>query len=391
MNEVPMTDAATRSVSLPEDSAVPSFTFRVARSLAEIADLWPRTDSSSSAHCYAFQCADLLEVWCDTIGRARQTKTFFVGVFDASGQPVLLLPLGIERHRGMRILRFLDGGVSDYNAPILFRSMPAWEGETLERFWKGLKTALPTFDLAEFEKMPADICGVPNPIIGLAKGRYDRSGHVVTITTSWEEYAAKRLPYKRETSAQRRRLAKLGSLTFSIAETAADRQRILEAMMRQKSQRYIETWGVDGLDRPGYRQYYISLVERFAWPGPLLISALEVNGTILSTNWGLFCKGRFIGIVMSFEGGEWRRFSAGRLLLEDLLKWNFENHTSVFDFGIGDESYKTTYTDRSIELHQARIPVTTIGKAYEFGKDTRAWRYFREITRWLARSFARKS
>jgi CelD/BcsL family acetyltransferase involved in cellulose biosynthesis len=116
------------------------------------------------------------------------------------------------------------------------------------------------------------------------------------------------------------------------------------------------------------------MVERFTWPGPLLISALEVDGKILSTNWGLICSGRFIGIVMSFESDEWKRFSPGRLLLEDLLKWNFTNGTSIFDFGIGDESYKVAYTDETLPLYEANIAVTAIGRVYQIGNKTKTWR-----------------
>jgi CelD/BcsL family acetyltransferase involved in cellulose biosynthesis len=74
---------------------------------------------------------------------------------------------------------------------------------------------------------------------------------------------------------------------------------------------------------------------------------------------------------MSFEGGEWKRFSPGRLLLEDLLKWNFTNRTSIFDFGIGNESYKIAYADETLRLYQANIAVTIIGRTYQIGMKMR--------------------
>jgi len=348
------------------------FKFKVVDDLGQLAELWPRTDRcGSSSHCYVFQCADILEVWCDTVGRARRTRTIFVGVFDDVGRPILLLPLGIERRRGVRVLGFLDGGVLDYNAPVVFEPVRTWERQSLERLWSQLIAVLPPFDVAIFDKMPADICGVPNPLIGLASAPYDQSGYLLNITRSWEEFAATRLSYKRDSSAQRRRLAKFGQVAFTIAQTPVDRQRVLEAMMRQKSRHFIETLGVDKFDAPGCRQYYIAMVERFPWPGPLLICGLEVDGKILSTNWGLICNGRFVGIVMSYEGGEWKRFSPGRLLLEDLLKWNFTNRTSIFDFGIGNESYKFAYVDETLHFYQANIAVTTIGRTYQIGMKMR--------------------
>jgi CelD/BcsL family acetyltransferase involved in cellulose biosynthesis len=368
-----------------EKELVTKFEIRVADDLADFADLWPRTDRIGSARCYAFQCADILQAWCDTVGRAQQTRALFVAVFDDIGRPILLIPLGIEQDRGIRILRFLDGGLCDYNAPVVFEPTRTWEHHTVERMWQGLVRALPRFDIAMFDKMPADICGVPNPFVERGAPSTP-SGHFLNVASSWQEYAASRLPYKRESTYQRRRLAKVGNVAFTIAETLADRQRILQAMMSQKSRRYIETRGSDGLDRPGYRQYYSAMTERFPWPGPVLISALEVDGTILATNWGLLSNKRFLGIVMSFEGGKWRSFSPGRILLEDLLKWNFTNGTAIFDFGIGDESYKVAYTDQTLALYQATIPTTVAGKAYHAVRNTKAWSLLREVKKRVLRN-----
>jgi CelD/BcsL family acetyltransferase involved in cellulose biosynthesis len=360
---------------------ITSFKVRVADHLSNFADLWPRTDRCGSAHCYAFQCADILQVWCDTVGKARGTRALFVAVFDDIGRPLLLLPLGIERHRSViRILRFLDGGVCDYNAPVVFEPTRTWDRDTLERLWQELTRALPTFDIAEFEKMPADVCGVPNPFVGLGVTPFAASGHLTSITSGSGALTAKQLPHKRKSRQQRRRLTKLGQVVFTVAETPADRERIVQAMMRQKSRRYLETTGVDGLDRPGYRQFYIAMTERFTWPGPLLVTALEVDGKILSTIWGLIFNRRFLGLVMTFEGDEWKRFSPGRLLLEDLLDWSSFNGIRIFDFGIGDENYKLEYCNQTLMLYQANICVTVFGKAYQIGRDTGAWRLLAKVT-----------
>ncbi len=360
-------------VTEEERETVRSFKIRVASNLTEFNDIWPRSNSRGETYCYALQCADILEVWCETIGKARRTRPLFVAVFDDIGRPMLLLPLGIERHRGIQILRFLDGELNDYNAPIIFEPIRTWGSEILEQLWRELVKVLPRFDIAVLEKMPAEVCGTPNPLIFLGEPFF-RSGHFLNIQTSWDEYAANQLPYKRESVIQRRRLAKLGKVTFTVAKDRTDRQRILQAMMRQKSRRYIETRGIDGLDRPGFREYYEALVERFSWPGSVLISALEIDGKILSTNWGFIFNGRFLGIITSFESGEWRRFSSGRLLLEDLLRWNFENGSAIFDFGSGDESYKLPYCDEELLLYHANIPVTLVGKAYELGRKAKAWK-----------------
>ena len=362
-----------------EPEQITSFRIRVARDLADFADIWPTTKRSGSARNYVFQCADILRIWCKTIGKARGTHTLFVAVLNEIEKPILLLPFGIEKQHGIRILRFLDGGVCDYNAPIVFEPGVTWTRQAEKQMWQELIKALPRFDIAIFDKMPAEVCGIANPFANFGVP-VPPSGHLVNIRSSWDEYAAKKLPYKRETSYQRRRLTKIGHVAFKIAQTPVDRQHALETMMNQKSRRYIETRGVDGFDRPGYREYYKEITECFSWPGPLLISTLAVGDEVLATNWGLIFDNRFLGIVMSFEGGKWKSFSPGRILLEDLLKWNFTNGTAIFDFGIGDEDYKVAYTDHTLELYKARIPVTAIGKACEVARNTKVWNLLKAVS-----------
>jgi CelD/BcsL family acetyltransferase involved in cellulose biosynthesis len=370
-----------------------SFDIRVADNLADFTEVWPRTDRCESAHCYVFQCADFLQVWCDTIGRARRTRALFVGVFDDIKRPMLLIPLGIETQCGIRILGFLDGGVCDYNAPVVVEPIRSWRRESLERLWRELIRVMPRFDVAMFHKMPADIYGVPNPLVDLRGELFPESGHVTNITSSWDQYTASQLPDQRragqlpslisasEMRLKRRKLAKAGRVVSVIAETPANRQRIVQVMMRQKSRRCIETGQADELNLPGYRQYYVAMTERFTWPGPLLVAALEVDGKIISTSWGLIFNKRLLWLVTTFEGGEWRRFSPGRMLLEDLLQWSFLNGITAFDFGIGDESYKLAYCDQSLMLYETNIPVTMIGKAYHAAQNTKVWNLLRPLVK----------
>ena len=188
-------ETASTSFITEGGKSVTSFKIRIGNDLGDFAELWPRTDWGRQAHYYAFQCADVLQVWCDTVGKARGTRALFVAVSDDLGRPMLLLPLGIERQRSrVRILRFLDGGVCDYNAPVVFEPRRRWGRETLERLWRELIHALPRFDIAEFEKMPADVCGVPNPLIDLGVVPSADLGHSVSIASSWTEYVCEYLP-----------------------------------------------------------------------------------------------------------------------------------------------------------------------------------------------------
>ena len=89
------------------------------------------------------------------------------------------------------VLGFLDGGVCDYNAPIVFEPTRIWQRGTIERVWATDQCCRVRH--RKVDKMPADVCGVPNPIVSLTIP-FGKSGYLTNITGSWEEFVAKRCP-----------------------------------------------------------------------------------------------------------------------------------------------------------------------------------------------------
>jgi CelD/BcsL family acetyltransferase involved in cellulose biosynthesis len=288
----------------------------------------------------------------------------FVAVVNADDQPLMLLPLGIEPRYGARVLTFLDGGVSDYNAPIVFPFAQDWDARTIGTVWQGLQKILLPFDVAIFDKMPGHVGDLPNPFMLFDISVCPYSGHAVSLSGAWEDFSKQRLPRRQDSRRKRRRLGEVGTLHFEVAETSAQFDTFLDALIRQKTRRYIETRGVDGFDRPGYRAFYPEMTRRFGKNGPVHLSALKLDDTIIAAHWGYVVGPRFYYLVPTFEGGDWGRYSAGRLLLEHLLEWSFARELEVFDLTNGDEPYKLEYCDLTIPLYRAVIPVTSLGRVY---------------------------
>jgi CelD/BcsL family acetyltransferase involved in cellulose biosynthesis len=362
--------------------------------------IWPVSSEKSAARRHAFQNADFLETWCATIGAARQTEFVFVGVFDERGQPVMLLPLGIEVRSGLRILTCLDGGVVDYNGPVLFPASQDLTPAAVAALWGAVRRLLPPVDLMLLEKMPDEIDGFRNPLLVSGATRYPHSGYVTTIARldrtggkfdgrasngqsggsqsggsrsgsgksgsgkSGNKSGHLHLPFAQDSRRNLRRLGEMGKLSFLQARTTAERERFLETMIRQKTRRYIETRGIDSFDRPGYRAFFRQATERFAECGLLHLSAVLLDDKILAAHWGYVAGSRFYYLMPSYEGGEWPRYSPGRLLLHWLLDWAAENGLTVFDQGIGDEAYKQRYCDRVVALWQIETAFTLKGRGY---------------------------
>ena len=65
---------------------------------------------------------------------------------------------------------------------------------------------------------------------------------------------------------------------------------------------------------------------------------------------GLTSNSRFYFIFPTYESGEWGKYSPGRILQEELIKWAIHNKFRIFDFTIGNESYKKIWTNDVIKI-----------------------------------------
>jgi CelD/BcsL family acetyltransferase involved in cellulose biosynthesis len=336
----------------------------LADNIRDFKDFWPYSQHFKAARCYAFQCADILEVRCNTIAAARNTGTQFVAVVDAEGNPLMLLPLGIECRQGVRILTFLDGGLSDYNSPVVFPATRNWREDDVRMVWRGLQDILPPFDIAILDKMPERVGDLPNPLILLGTSPFPMSSHATTLSGTWHDFVAKRLPRRRTHRRYRRRLEERGRLTFEIARTPKQFDTFLDALIRQKIRHHRETLTIAGFDQPGYRNFVTEMTYCLPLANTIHLSVLKSDNTIIAAHWGYVVGSRFYYLIPSYEDGTWRHFAPGHLLIEHLLEWSFAHGIEIFDFGFGDEDYKLEYCDVVIALHVATIPVTIKGTAY---------------------------
>ncbi len=349
--------SATEGASVPDLMRI-----SVSGSLADFDAWWPRSGTRGEARCFAFQCADILEVWCDTIGAANHIEPVFVTVFGASGKPALLLALGIEVRNGVRVLRFLDGGVSDHNAPVVFSEASSWGPETVATVWAQLSRALPPFDLAMLEKMPDVVGDLNNPLSALPTGPHAESCHAVRLEGSWEIFAREHIKNPSDSRRRRRKLEKLGTVRFVIAGDEQQRADFFAAMMRMKRDKFVETKGYDVFTEPGFGEFYREATRRLGAAGPVHLSALLLDDRILAAHWGYVADDRFYHLMPAHDSGEWRAYAPGRLLNEWLLQWALENGLKLFDFGIGDEPYKFDYCDVHVPLRDAVLPVNVRGR-----------------------------
>jgi CelD/BcsL family acetyltransferase involved in cellulose biosynthesis len=349
------------------------FRVRTSSTMAGFENAWPRLEdpfASCGVDTYPFQCREHLEVWLDTIGARTGTIPLFVEV-TADESPVLLLPFGIRNSHGIRLLTFLDCGVSDYNAPVVYERAQTLTEHDVHRLWTAILGMAPPCDLAVLQKVPQTVGSYRNPMRVLAPANWHHSGHTINLGNVNDRAEIQPKRDIQDSKRSRKRLSEFGPLTFSIASTGTEVERVLAIFLEQKSRRYQATLGRAGFDVPGQTAYYAELAKRCGGKG-VQLAYLSLGEQVIATALNLISGRRLYYMMCAYDDGKYRKYSPGRLLLEDLIDWSLRNDIDVFDFGIGDESYKLRWRQEDRSLGHGVYPVTATGHAFHMAQNAKA-------------------
>jgi len=353
-------------VDLPQRERVPRAPFNVevfsGGNLA--AARWPSATDARDFRMYVFQSREFLDVWLDTIGGARRIEPCLIAVSDPDGRPVLYLPLAIETKFNVRLLRFMDCGVADYNAPVMAadRTLSRQEFTAL---WRKILPLLPPFDVIDLKKIASDVAGAVNPLGYLPCTPFAQSGHLMSLAPLRNGSDSRRpvARWRRKLAHYSERLSEDGELRFVVNPSGAELAAVTERLFALKRQRYLSTAASDFLAEPGVERFYREMMrpERLGAIGHL--SALTVDGTVASAHLGFVASGRFYYILPAYDDA-FRRHRVGHLLLQHLIDRSAAHGLDTFDLGVGDNRYKNTWATHRLALGSHERAVTAAGHFY---------------------------
>jgi CelD/BcsL family acetyltransferase involved in cellulose biosynthesis len=261
----------------------------------------------------------------------------------------------------------MGGIVTDYHAPVLGkRFSDLVDSEQFCSLWEQIKKVLPYFDVIHFEKQPEHIYGQYNPFLYLDCWPFHEKSYVATLDGSWDNFnkSKTRKNIYADSCRQRRRLAEIGDLQFKVVGEYKEIEALTSKMIEQKTRRYQETGVRNLFEDDKYRRFYLDTAKELAKTDIVHVSGLFLDDTIIAAHWGLIFRDRFYYLMPSFEGGPWAKYSPGRLLQEHLIKWCFDSGIKIFDFTVGDDSYKYNWADKEMKLYEYYEPVSLKGKQY---------------------------
>jgi CelD/BcsL family acetyltransferase involved in cellulose biosynthesis len=336
--------------------------FTVYSDFASVEHIWRRFEET--ADCYAFQRFDFLNTWHKHIGSLSDTEVQIVVVWGTNAKPKMILPLGIEKSARLRKLVWLGNHVSDYNAPLLAEDFSEKMGtQSFLELWTEIQTVLSSHDLVEMERQPELVENQANPFMSLRVSVNPSGAHMTVMGDDYSVYfnEKRNSRTKQQYRNRRKKLRAQGETIYVHPETKEEIVASVSKLVELKGDAFRAMGISNFLENPGYTEFYKDLAVQSGADGLAHVSHLEVGGSYAAGSWGLVHKGRFYYLLASYDGPRYGRLAPGTQALVYLMRWACERGISTFDFTIGDESYKSAWCEKSIELFDHRKAVTLRG------------------------------
>jgi len=362
----------------------------------------------TGADCTVFQTFDWLAKWQAHVGSRNGTIPAVVFGRDPDGQLLLVLPLAIETRGPVRRLAWLGSVLCDYNAPLLARHFSdRFDPDRFPVLWREVVELLRTdprlgFDLVDLQKMPETIGEQRNPFLDLEVLANPSGAHIASLGGNWEQfYAAKRSASTRKRERRQfKQLAEHGDARFVVVQDRQEIERTLDTLFTQKAHSFARMGVEDIFARPGYKEFFLDITTDPGLREMAHVSRLDVGAIAAAAGLGLRFRTHYYLVLSSYQEGELSRFGPGRAHLHELLRCAIDRGFRRFDFTIGDEAYKSDWSDIELKIYdylaantiRGRLVVATIvafRRTKRFIKQTPAlWRAFSKA-RTLAGAWAR--
>jgi CelD/BcsL family acetyltransferase involved in cellulose biosynthesis len=326
---------------------------------------WPRAMEDGDWEMYVFQSREFLDTWGETIGQVGGAELYLVVIKDRLGRPVMYLPLCLEDSAGVRVIRFPDGGVADYNAPILH---PHHEiaPDHFRRLWRRILALLPQADAIDLRKMPAKVAGLPNPMLALGARRAVDQSSIVDLTVPAEIYDADgaRGAMLGQVSRKSRKADRKFGLHVQFGGDCEQLSAASDFIFHHKRRQYVETTGRDAFAIKGAGAFYQRLIAQWRPGGWVQFSVLTIGARIAAAHLGYETTKRAYYILPADDRANYGRFSCGTKLLVEIVRHHAARGRRYLDLGGGHEPYKAIWRTDTLDLYDHASPLTLKGAMY---------------------------
>jgi CelD/BcsL family acetyltransferase involved in cellulose biosynthesis len=308
----------------------------------------------------AFQSRVFVEPLIRRLVPAFGCRGFVVEVTDRS-EPVLAAAFTQHRRRGATIVELADCGLSDHVAPIFQPRGGGFDPSRSAAIERAVLAALPPHDALFLRKMPEQIGGYANPFASFAGSR---SMHTGTLTVDPVEVVAASSGAMKEARRKTRRLIREHGRIRQITDRAGALA-ALDALFAFRAARAANVGSKDILGHPVVRDFYREVIGNGVSTGFAVVHEIAAADRLLGVDQGFAYRGRFHGTLMGFAADDpaSAAVSPGLVGVVHALASHADTGGRAFDFGAGEQAYKTRFGGVTADYRQVARAITIRGLA----------------------------
>ncbi len=311
-----------------------------------------------------YQRYDWVAAWHRNAGAAAGVAPLIAVGFDAAGNSLFLLPLGLVRRGSFRVARFLGDKHACFNFGPWRRGASISQAD-LAVVIARIRAAAPDLDAIELCDQPESWEGMQNPMLALPHQPSPSFGYRLRLGAPGDEVLAR--AYGASTRSKlrnkERKLQALPGYRYVRASTEADVDRFLDAFLAQKAERLADQGIKNVFAAAGVEAFLREACHHGLATGRPLIElhALDTKAGMLALFAGVNDGRRFSAMLTSFMLGEHSRLSPGVILLNHLVTDCADRGLEYFDLGVGKAEYKTSLCDEVEVLFDSFVPLSPRG------------------------------
>lgn len=260
-----------------------------------------------------------------------------------------LMPLVRQTKFGTHVVQPADLGISDYNSIIAGK-------QTLEMlardddFKANLKRALNPVDILLFRKQRPDVFDISQLLDSVQLHPNENASFEMEMNLNFDEWQQTTLSKSNRKGLARKRRnfnKDIGPLGFRTLTDADDIEKAFNFLRKERSKRHPD----DLLNQQTYFEFYLDVAIHNAKSGKAVTYIGEVNGELVTVDFGLCEKDQHIMLLGAYASDEkYRKYSPGLQAIMDMMQSRKEIGVNFFDFSIGDEDYKGSFGAERVEL-----------------------------------------
>ena len=310
--------------------------------------------------CTPFQSYEWHLKWHENIGKKINSTPVLI-IIKNNKKIIGIFPFCLVK-KNFHLKIIWHGGLqTDYNLPLIHKNY--FNIENIFLIWELVKKYLPNHDLLYLEKQPQYILEKENFFLKIQSINQQFNCYRVLFIDSWDNYYKNlSLKLRNDNKRQINRLKKIGKLDFFICNNDKEKNQLIKTMIKQKSERYISTNSWDMFSESYNKKFYFELNKNSNNIGQIHCSGIKLNNEIISTHVGIVSDECFYYILPAFNQKKYGKYSPGKILLEKLLFWTFNNNIKIFDFTGGNELYKNLWNNNKFPIYQSLTSNSNKGK-----------------------------